>query len=278
LEQHRSGSVGALKSLVERPRWSAFEIGTDWRSRGRRPAASVARVLDGRRLRDQLAAARIYLVFTPDLCAGRDPLSVLASVLPSVDVVQVRPKEPDAELDPHARAQARLATTNARELFDWTARVLELVRASERPDVLVIANDRVDVARALLERGCAGVHVGQDDTPPRVARELLGPDALIGLSTHSMQQIALALEEPVDYLGFGPIHATATKGYVRGLGPDAAWVAQQASAVPVFPIGGIGIAQASALANIGRAAISSAILGADDPAVAARTLRALLER
>jgi thiamine-phosphate pyrophosphorylase len=190
----------------------------------------------------------------------------------------VRPKRPDAELDPHAATRAPLANTSARELLDWTTRVLDLVRASSRPDVLVIANDRVDVARTLLERGCAGVHVGQNDTPPRTARGVLGPDALIGLSTHSMQQVALALEEPVDYLGYGPIHATRTKGYVRGLGPDSAWIAQQASPLPLFPIGGIGLAQAGDLANIGRAAISSAISSADDPAAAARTLRALLER
>jgi thiamine-phosphate pyrophosphorylase len=235
-------------------------------------------VLDGTRLRGQLAAARIYLVFTPDLCAGRDPLAVLAAALPWVDLVQVRPKRPDTALDSRATTRAPLATTDAREAFDWTARALDLVRASSRPDVPVIVNDRVDVARTLLERGCAGVHLGQEDTPLRTAREVLGPDALIGLSTHSMQQVALALEEPVDYLGFGPIHATPTKGYVRGLGADSAWVAQQASPLPLFPIGGIGLAQASDLANIGRAAISSAISSADDPAAAARTLRALLEK
>ena len=66
--------------------------------------------------------------------------------------------------------------------FAGRERVLALVAARPEPRPLVIANDRVDVARTLLARGLAGVHLGQDDTPPRVARELLGCEALIGLS------------------------------------------------------------------------------------------------
>lgn len=232
-------------------------------------------MIDGGELRRRLGLARVYLVFTPGLCGAREPLDVLAAALPWVDVVQIRPKAPDSGARPDDLA-ATLERTSARELFDLGARALELVqrRAS---DALIVVNDRVDVARALRDQGCAGVHLGQHDAPPRVARELLGPDALIGLSTHSMAQVAAAQDEPVDYVGFGPIHATATKGYTRGLGPDAAWIAQQGSSVPVFPIGGIGLEQAGALAGLGRAAISSAILGVDDPALAARRLRELLE-
>jgi thiamine-phosphate diphosphorylase len=217
----------------------------------------------------------LYLLFTPQVCGARDALGVLAAVLPWIDVVQVRPKAADSGLDARSSGGPALAATSARELFDWTVRVLDVVRA--RPEVLVIANDRIDVARSLLEHGCAGVHLGQDDAPPRLARELLGPTAVIGVSTHSMEQVALANEEPADYLGFGPIHATATKGYARGLGAEAAWVAQQASSLPIFPIGGIDATRAGELSGLGRAAVSSAILAADDPAQAARTLRAMLE-
>ena len=85
-------------------------------------------------------------------------------------------------------------------------------------------------------------------------------------------------DDDVDYLGFGPIYPTRTKGYERGLGPEAAWVAQSATALPVFPIGGIDATNAADLVPVGRAAVSSAILGADDPARAAREIRALLER
>lgn len=233
------------------------------------------RVTDGGELRARLSLARVYLVFTPSLCGARDPLGVLAAALPWIDVVQVRPKAADSGARPDELA-ATVERTSARELFDWSVRVIELVHA-QSSEALILVNDRVDVARALRDRGCAGVHVGQDDAPPRIARALLGPDALIGLSTHSVAQVAAAQDEPVDYLGFGPIHATATKGYTRGLGPDIAWIAQQGSTLPVFPIGGIGLEQAGDLAQLGRAAISSAILGADDPALAARRLRETLE-
>jgi thiamine-phosphate pyrophosphorylase len=213
--------------------------------------------------RDRLARARLQLIFTPAVCAERDPLEVLRAVLPWVDVVQVRPK---ALGDP---AQV----TSAREACEWTERVLAVAREG---DALVLVNDRVDVARTLLAAGCDGVHLGQDDTPPRAARELLGDDALIGLSTHDARQVVLAGEEPVDYLGFGPVFATPTKGRARGLGPEAAWVAAEASGVPVFAIGGVAAANAGQLDRVGRAAVSAGILAADDPVQAARTILALL--
>ncbi|MBI5432112.1 MAG: thiamine phosphate synthase [Planctomycetes bacterium] len=225
--------------------------------------------------RERLRDARLYLLFTPDSCAPRDPLDVLASVLDWVDVVQVRPKAPDRGLDPRGGAR-ELVQTHARELFDWCRRVLELVNARERRP-LVLANDRVDVARSLLDAGLAGVHLGQEDCPVDLARSVLGDDALIGRSTHSHAQVVEAGELALDYLGFGPVFATATKGYARGLGAEAAWIAQQATPLPIFPIGGIGLSNAVELAEVGRAAVSSAILGAEDAARAARELRQMLE-
>jgi thiamine-phosphate pyrophosphorylase len=205
------------------------------------------------------------LLFTPELCGRRDPYRVLDSVLDSVDVVQVRPK-PAGSDEPCAARDAREACL----------RVIELL--GRRPDleVLVIVDDRVDVALDLAEAGCDGVHLGQDDCPSALAREILGPAALIGLSTHDAAQIGAAWDLPVDYLGFGPVHATATKGRSQGLGPEAAWIASAASRLPVFPIGGIDATNAADLSRIGRAAVGSAILGADRPDRAARELRALL--
>jgi len=233
--------------------------------------------LAGGWLRDRLREARLYLLFTPTLCGARDPLEVLAAALPHIDLVQVRPKQADAALDPATPSRGLSATSSARLVHDWTVRVLDLVAAHPGHPIPVLVNDRVDVARALLERGCAGVHLGRDDAPPRTARTLLGADALIGFSTHSQAEVAAALDEPVDYLGFGPIHATPTKGYLRGLGAEAAWIAAQASPLPVFPIGGIERSNAGELEELGRAAVSSAILSAEDPARAARELRALLQ-
>jgi thiamine-phosphate pyrophosphorylase len=147
-------------------------------------------------LRARLRAARLMLIFTPQLC--RDPSSVLEEVLPWVDIVQVRPK-------PLPKSPAP-----AREVYDWCLRAIELTAARSAEAVPVIANDRVDVAAALWERGCAGVHLGQDDCPVAIARQNLGPLPLVGLSTHSMADVASATELDVDYLGFGPIHPTRT--------------------------------------------------------------------
>lgn len=231
--------------------------------------------LDGEARRERLRQARLYLLFTPEVCGARDPLETLAAVLDWVDVVQVRPKAPDRAIDPGGREAPRVQT-EARELFEWCRRVLALVESrAHRP--LVIANDRVDVARSLGDAGVDGVHLGQEDCPVDVARGLLGPAALIGLSTHSHAQVVESGELAVDYLGFGPIHATPTKGYERGLGAEAAWIAAQATALPLFPIGGIALTNAAELAEVGRAAVSSAILAAADPARAARELRQLLE-
>jgi thiamine-phosphate pyrophosphorylase len=210
------------------------------------------------------------LLFTPAACGARDPLEVLESVLPSIDVVQVRPKALGATGAVHAPCEARAT-------WEWARRVLDLVNARADVDVLVTVDDRVDVAAALRSAGCAGVHLGQDDCPVEVARAALGPDALIGLSTHTLDQVAEAEDAPVDYLGFGPVHATSTKGYAAGLGSEAVWIAGQASAKPIFAIGGITLENVGELARVGRAAVASAILGADDPARAAREMRALLD-
>lgn len=212
----------------------------------------------------RLAAARLMLLFTPELCGpGRDPLAVLDEILEHVDAVQVRVKDGPA------------GRSTARGVHDWALRVLARAAQVDRPP-LVLVDDRVEVAAVLRSRGVAGVHLGADDTPVEMARAALGPEALIGLSTHAPSEVARAQLLPVDYLGFGPIHATATKGYARGLGPEAAWVAQGGSALPLFPIGGIEAGNALELAPVGRAAVSSAILGAARPAEVARAIRAAL--
>jgi thiamine-phosphate pyrophosphorylase len=207
-------------------------------------------------------------VFTPELSGERDPTAVLASVLPFVDVIQVRPKP----------VGSQSGATSAREALDWCRRSLALVAASEDPGIPVLVNDRVDVARALWSEGLAGVHLGRDDCPIADARALLGPEPLVGLSTHAMAEVVLASEEPVDYVGFGPIHATSTKGYGRGHGAEVAWVAHAAASIPLFAIGGIERANVAELADVGRVAVGSAILGAEDPPRAAAELRQMLGR
>ncbi|MEM7306718.1 MAG: thiamine phosphate synthase [Planctomycetota bacterium] len=224
----------------------------------------MSSALDPEAARDRLGRARLMLLFTPELAGEADPLDALESALPSLDVVQVRLKS----------AEHPDGASPARALLGWAERVLELVAGR----VPVLVNDRVDVCAALGGRGLAGVHVGDRDTPVPEVRELLGPEPLVGLSTHGPRDVAAAATLDVDYLGFGPVYPTATKGYERGKGPEAAWVAAEASPVPVFPIGGIDLSNADELEHVGRACVGSAILSAADPAAAAAGLRELLQR
>ena len=236
-------------------------------------AAAPMRSAGGSEARARLAEARLMLVFTPGL--ARDPLAALEAALPWVDLVQVRAKEGPGGTGGPDGTGATGAIAPARECHAWCLRVLELV-AARGSAALVLVDDRVDVALALAGRGVAGVHVGADDCPLDAARRLLGPEALLGLSTHDARQVAAAQSAPADYLGFGPVFPTATKGYARGLGPEAAWVAAAASLVPVFPIGGIDVPRAAELAPVGRAAVGAAILAAPDPGAAARAIRLAL--
>lgn len=224
-------------------------------------------------LRARLGAARLMLVFGPELCGARDPRPVLEALAGEVDAIQVRPK-------PAAKAAstriASDASCEARATYEWTLALLDVLAGGPAAP-LVLVNDRVDVALALAPRGCHGLHLGQADLPPREARALVGEELLIGLSTHDPGQVVLAHEEPVDYLGFGPVFASQTKGYTRGLGPEAAWVASEGAALPLFAIGGITPDNAEQLEGVRRVALSSALLGAEDPIAAARAMRAALE-
>jgi thiamine-phosphate pyrophosphorylase len=92
----------------------------------------------------------------------------------------------------------------SRDIFAEAEQLAELCRAR---GVLFVVNDRADYAKMLG----AGVHLGQDDLPPRAARELMGPDAVIGYSTHNAVQLAGAASQPVDYVALGPIFGTASK-------------------------------------------------------------------
>ena len=84
----------------------------------------------------------------------------------------------------------------------------EALKIARKHNVKIIINDRVDIALAL---GADGVHLGQDDLPPEFARKILGKKAIIGFSTHNLQQAADAVKLPVDYLAIGPVFATKTK-------------------------------------------------------------------
>jgi thiamine-phosphate pyrophosphorylase len=211
--------------------------------------------------RARLAAARLYLV-----CGAiSDSSSPAGIALPEllreasaggVDIVQLREKHlPDDEL---------VAVANA-------ARAL-----CERLGTLLIVNDRPLVA---AEVSADGVHVGQDDMPVAEVRELVGPDVLIGLSTHAPHEIDAVDVGLVDYIGVGPIHETPTKPGRPAVGLELIRYAATHAPVPFFAIGGLhaGNLVQALDAGASRACVLRAITDAEDPQSAARELRELLD-
>jgi thiamine-phosphate pyrophosphorylase len=210
----------------------------------------------GAERRARLAQARLYLVCGASPDGSELPDLLRAAVAGGVDVVQLREKQlPDSELVAVANATRALC---------------------ERLGTLLIVNDRPWVA---LEAGADGVHVGQDDMPVADVRELAGPDVLIGLSTHSPEQIDAVDANVVDYLGVGPIHATPTKPGREAVGLELVRYAAAHAPVPFFAIGGLDVGNlADALdAGASRACVLRAIAGATDPEQAARGLRDILD-
>jgi len=141
----------------------------------------------------------------------------------------------------------------------------------------LLINDRVDVA---LATGADGVHLGGHSLPAADARRLLGPDKLIGVSTHRIEEIRTAEENGADFVTFGPVWFTPSKApFGNPVGLDRLREACAASSLPVFALGGIKperVAKALAAGAAGVALIS-AILAAVDPAAAANTFTALLQ-
>ena len=160
-----------------------------------------------------LSGRHLYLCTPdrPDLAAF-----VAGCIDGGVDVVQLREKELEAR---PLLARARLVAEVCRDL-----------------GVPFVLNDRPDLA---LEAGADGVHVGQDDAPPALARRILGPGAIVGLSTHSPQDLEAAAAEDVTYISAGPVEATPTKPGREGTGVGYVSRASARSTVPVFVTGGV---------------------------------------
>ncbi len=134
---------------------------------------------------------------------------------------------------------------------------LAIVADASEAGALVIVNDRADLA---VLAGAAGVHVGQDDLAPGDVRRLVGPDALVGFSTHSDSQTDDALAQPISYLAVGPVSWTRTKdtGYERVGLPLVAHAAGRASTrdMPVVAIGGITLDTARSVTDAGAASVA----------------------
>ena len=202
--------------------------------------------------RARLHDARLYLV--GDRQAVSDALE--PALAGGVDLFQLRDKDASDE-----------------ELLEAAERARRLCAAR---GALFIVNDRPDLA---LRAGADGVHVGQRDTPVMGARATVGSDAIVGLSTHSMQQAQRGARSGADYIAVGPVHRTPTKEGRAAIGLQPLRYAAVHVELPWFAIGGIDQSNVGEVVTAGarRIVVVRAIAQADDPEAAARALRAELE-
>lgn len=206
--------------------------------------------------RERLAGVRVYVVATPS-AHGPGWLPALEAALGTglVGMVQLREKtlDDDAYLERALRVHTLCAAHGA----------------------LFVVNDRahlVEVAQA------DGVHVGQEDLPVEEARALLGPERLVGLSTHDEAEVAAAAGRGADHVGLGPCFPTQSKrlGLVPGGADLVARCLPHAGALPVFPIGGVTPGNVATVALAGRVAVGAGVLEASDPADAVHRIDAAL--
>lgn len=206
------------------------------------------RELFGTNPRTRFARTRLYLLIGTDFCPAEKMVDLASELLDAgVDCLQLREKT--------------LPDKKVLELAD------QLANLCRKKDKLFIVNDRPDIAIAV---GADGVHVGQDDLPVETVRQIVGTDSIIGLSTHSIEQLKTAIDAKPTYIAVGPAFDTTTKPHEKtaGLGYIAsALEVLKEQGIPAVTIGGITIQNLPELVAIGvdRIAVCSAILSADNP-------------
>jgi thiamine-phosphate pyrophosphorylase len=212
-------------------------------------------VVLGTGARERLADARLYVLMSGRTCTAALDWTIAEAAAGGADVVQLREKGLDD----------RALLERARNVRRWT----------RKAGVLFIVNDRPDVAR-LAEAD--GVHLGQDDLPVREARRILGPEALVGVSTHNVEQLRRAVLDGASYVGVGPTFPSGTKAFAELAGLDYVRQAAAETSLPAFVLGGINLETIGAAVAAGarRVAVSAAVCQADDPQQAAAALRRAL--
>ncbi|MFO0974281.1 MAG: thiamine phosphate synthase [Phycisphaerae bacterium] len=211
--------------------------------------------------RARLRAARLHVLVTAALCRRAWDETAEQALRGGADVVQLREKDlPDGEL---------------------LARAVRLVALARSHSALAIVNDRPDIARLA---DADGVHVGQTDLPAAAARAVVGAARLVGVSTHTREQVRAALADRPDYVAVGPMFSSQTKPRAETAGPElaAAALSELGAAdlhdLPLVAIGGVALERVAELrrAGVRCVAVCQAVIGAGDPAAACAALRAAL--
>lgn len=199
---------------------------------------------------------RLYVIVDCAVVGRHDPAEVaVAAIRGGADVIQLRDK-----------------TASTRQLLEHARRLLAVTRAGGVP---LLINDRVDVAVAV---GADGAHVGQDDLPVWAARQLLGPNRILGKSTHSLEQALEAEQEGVDYLALGPVYPTPTKPDYPAVGLSLLSRVKACVTKPLVAIGGIEAGSVPDVVAAGAecVAVVRAVCAAADPQSTAQHLKRLL--
>lgn len=223
-----------------------------------RAYAAEQRLVQTVRAAARFADVRLYVLITASLCPRRWPETLRAAADGGATCFQLR--EPQL---------------GGAELF---RRAEEFVALCRSVGAIAIINDRPDVAVAA---GADGVHVGQGDLPVRAARAVLGPDRIVGISTHNSAELDAAIAAQPDYIAVGPMFATALKPQYGVSGPDFARAARQRTALPLVAIGGITPENAESVvqAGIDGLAVCQAVIASPDPReTAGRFVRAFESR
>jgi thiamine-phosphate pyrophosphorylase len=205
--------------------------------------------------RQRLREARLLVLVSENSCRASLSGTIHEAAAGGAQIIQLREKNLDD----------RTLLERASAVRDWTRKL----------GVLFILNDRPDIARLA---DADGVHLGQEDVPIRAARRILGPDALIGISTHNIAQVRQAVLEGANYIGIGPTFPSDTKKFDAYPGLDFIRQASAETSLPAFAIGGITLENLPEVIAAGarRVAVSAAICQADDPGqVAGRILESL---
>lgn len=241
IEEYSKVVAPTLTLTIERMRYNAYTL--------------EQRLVERLLVSAKFASVRLYVLISSNLCRGSLLEVARAAIAGGADAIQLREKNiPDAQLLAFA--------AELRELTDETNRLL-------------IINDRADIAALVA---ADGVHVGQGDLPIADVRRLLRPGAIVGRSTHSIEQMQAAVTEGADYVSAGPMFPTTTKDRAPvGPGLLEQAVAQEISR-PVVCIGGIDANNAGGLVKLGArcVAVSAAVCSAADPRAAAEAIRSQL--
>lgn len=246
----------ALRSVEEYGKLFGHGFARDVESLRYRSYTLERAVVRGGDARRKLADARLYVLLTGAQCAAALDWTIAQAAAGGATVFQLREKSlPDAEL-----------IARARDVRRWT----------RQANALFVVNDRPDIARLV---GADGVHLGQDDLAVADARRIVGPDVLVGVSTHNVGQLRKAVLDGADYLGVGPTFPSRTKAFDDFPGLPFVRAAAAETSLPAFALGGVAPGNVADVvaAGLRRVAVSAAVCAADDPEAVARVLRAALD-